>query len=1023
VPAAAQENANAAIQEIASLFQQGADALNRRDYRAAEQAFIAAHERARAIGDRYSMGATLDALGNVYTARGDTRRAIAVQTEGMGHLRTSGNLKGLGRALINLGISCRAAGQLERAIAALQESVGVWQQIGDEPARSAALLTLGDLYKDSGHLTKAIATLTESLHSREVTGAGPAALAGCLNDLGNAHRALGQLREARQDYDRALQLAQQAGDAGLAASVLNNRGLLLSDEGWYAEALTDHQRALKTREQGNDPEAIARSLANIGGVYHEQGRYDAALFYSRRALAIAENTGSKSLIAGQNVNLGISYDALGQQRKAIESLTRALDLYDEIGDDSAAANAAYNLGYVRYGQGDFEDAAALFQQALPTAQKIGDARWVAQTESALAMAEDRLGHPEAALERFLNAHRYFEKGANPPDLARSWDNLGTVYDRLKRKDDALAAYTQAVTLKERLGNPGATANAQSNLAAIYAEKGDWEKSASLLKEAIANAEAVRDRIAAPAEIGALQQATPLGDIYARYAAVLLHEGKPAEALAQVERGRGQGLARQAAQRKRPEWAALLAPNDARRLSDAAGTLRQAEAACRAADKRVASDTAAFDADSAHAARISADEARRVRDEAQQNLTALRNELAARVPAFRTLCGLDDPAPEAFTALAKAHPDTLYLTWAGGPGEQTLLFALRADTGVQAFTLPIGRETLGRQVDAWRDAITPQGEGGPAADTKTEAQRARGLYDTLFGPAEKAGLLSAPQTKRLVLIGDGPLREMPFAALLDGSGKRLVERFPLSTGISLRLLSPTPNATPAPVGRGLLCIADPGGGAARRTDSDLLSGFAPLPAARREGLAIVTLFGEGAATALVGDAATHDAVVPRLAKARLLHFATHGYLDDEDGLQSGLLIAPSAPLGGGADDLPDLPLLTAEEILEQPLSAELVVLSACETGRGEKGGGEGLLGLVWAFEAAGCPSVVASQWSVDDAATGTLMVRFYEGLKANKRRDEALRDAMLFVRGDGTGKTAAPYYWAPFQLHGAAGPLR
>jgi len=136
------------------------------------------------------------------------------------------------------------------------------------------------------------------------------------------------------------------------------------------------------------------------------------------------------------------------------------------------------------------------------------------------------------------------------------------------------------------------------------------------------------------------------------------------------------------------------------------------------------------------------------------------------------------------------------------------------------------------------------------------------------------------------------------------------------------------------------------------------------------------------------------------------------------LKSGLLVAP--PMGQDIEDLEELPLLTGEEILQQPLAAEMVTLSACETGRGQRNGGDGLLGLVWAFRAAGCPSVVASQWSVADSSTSHLFVKFYQGLVGGKRRDDALREAMLFVQAE--KEFVAPFFWAAFQLHGEAGAL-
>ena len=114
--------------------------------------------------------------------------------------------------------------------------------------------------------------------------------------------------------------------------------------------------------------------------------------------------------------------------------------------------------------------------------------------------------------------------------------------------------------------------------------------------------------------------------------------------------------------------------------------------------------------------------------------------------------------------------------------------------------------------------------------------------------------------------------------------------------------------------------------------------------------------------------------------------------------------------------PRLRRLVAELDLHQ---TDLVVLSACETGLGKVAGGEGILGLQRAFQVAGARTVVASLWSVDDAATGQLMVRFYQGLKEGRRKDEALRDAMLAVKQP----KPAPYYWAAFQLSGDARPIK
>jgi CHAT domain-containing protein len=148
--------------------------------------------------------------------------------------------------------------------------------------------------------------------------------------------------------------------------------------------------------------------------------------------------------------------------------------------------------------------------------------------------------------------------------------------------------------------------------------------------------------------------------------------------------------------------------------------------------------------------------------------------------------------------------------------------------------------------------------------------------------------------------------------------------------------------------------------------------------------------------------------------RILHFATHGLLQVVDGLRSSLALTPEPP--GSAED----GFLEAREILSCPLKASLAVLSACHSAQGQKSGGEGLLGLAWAFRAAGCPAIVGSQWQVNDKSTELLMKEFYSRLKRGSDKDEALRAAMIALRRN--NRFANPHYWAAFQLIGDTGKL-
>jgi len=189
---------------------------------------------------------------------------------------------------------------------------------------------------------------------------------------------------------------------------------------------------------------------------------------------------------------------------------------------------------------------------------------------------------------------------------------------------------------------------------------------------------------------------------------------------------------------------------------------------------------------------------------------------------------------------------------------------------------------------------------------------------------------------------------------------------------------------------------------------------PLPGTREEVEGIARLFGKSA-TKRLGAAATEAAAKRESPQADIVHFACHGWLDGQMGMNSGLALSQPEALGWEAKGDDD-GLLQAWEIFGQvKLKAELVVLSACQTGLGERMRGEGLIGMTRALQYAGARSVVASLWKIPDESTGQLMVEFYRQWRGGKSKDEALRQAQLKVMKD--GKHSHPFYWAAFVLVG------
>ena len=279
------------------------------------------------------------------------------------------------------------------------------------------------------------------------------------------------------------------------------------------------------------------------------------------------------------------------------------------------------------------------------------------------------------------------------------------------------------------------------------------------------------------------------------------------------------------------------------------------------------------------------------------------------------------------------------------------------------------------------------------DYKTDARR---LYDLLIRPF--AAFL--PSRGRLTIIPDGFLWKLPFDALLAPGGRFVAQNHELAYAPSLAMLRGTPGPRhTAGARKTLLALGDP------RTAT-----AAPLPAAGQEARKLASLYGVERSKLLTGPAARESALKRLIGKYRIVHLATHGVVDDSSPLYSALL------LGTAAADAED-GLFEMRELSDLDLNADLIVFSACDTGRGRDYPGEGVIGMAWAATAAGCPRSVVSQWDADSSATERLMVAFHRDLLDTEFRSFAgsLRRARLSLMND--PRYEHPYYWAPFILIG------
>ena len=315
-------------------------------------------------------------------------------------------------------------------------------------------------------------------------------------------------------------------------------------------------------------------------------------------------------------------------------------------------------------------------------------------------------------------------------------------------------------------------------------------------------------------------------------------------------------------------------------------------------------------------------------------------------------------------------------------------------------------TLAELVTTSRQSIGVRGRGivvSEDPDAAKAKQKFRRLHELLIEPI--ADLLPSNENERVIFVPQGELFLVPFPALQDEKGKYLIEKYTILTAPSIQVLDLTRQQRlrneKSEVEKGeVLVVGNPTMPKVVLEPGKPAQQLSNLKWAEKEAKHIAALF---QTQALTGNQATKAATVQQMTQARIIHLATHGLFDDLRGLGSAIALAPSGQDNG---------LLTAEDIFNMTLNADLVVLSACDTGRGRVTG-DGVIGLSRSLISAGVPSVIVSLWAVDDNSTSVLMTDFYQNLQKNVDKATALRNAML-----NTMKTHPdPKYWAAFTLIG------
>ncbi|MBI3950582.1 MAG: CHAT domain-containing protein [Acidobacteria bacterium] len=951
------------------------------------------------------------------------------------------------------------------------QALAVGQRESKRPLAAAqAFHTAGKSTHDLGRLNQAGEFYAAALAIRERLAPNSLDAAASLNALGTVAREQGDYVAAAEYLRRSLAIQEKLAPESLPVAVsLNELGILARAQANFDAAAEYHRRALTIHEKlAPNSLDMAATLQNLGVLTRGQGYLETAREYFRQALAIRERLAPNSLDVAFSLNgLGILARLQGDYTAAAEYHRRALAIRETLAPNSLdLAGTLHGLGKVAQSEGNSAAAKDYFHRALAIQEKLApNSLGAARSLIELGNLAINQGDLAAAEEYHRRALGIEEKVApNSIEVSRNLTSLGVIaYDR---GNFAAAAeyHQQALAIREKLAPASfETANSLYHLALVTYKQGDLAAAERLAGQAW---ELVRQQAAAVTGDEARQA---FGALTAEYAAALMRFqlalGKSVPALITLEEGRAQSLQQILAERHLDAsavdadlWSAYQAAIAALDRAERAVS-RASMAESLAQRELVAMQEKGAAPQEIERAQAALKIATKQFEEARSAYTL------ARVKADQLWADIKKRASRAYApplTLEQAQQalpaGTLFVAFSTGQ-EQTHVFLLRSASdavdsaighrpsaihfSLSAYTVAVTLKELRALVDRFRAQVTK-----PSRRT-VGAMASRVLFATLFPGKARQAVESA---ERLLISPDGPLWEVSFAALVTnaiGPPHYLGADKAISYTQSLTLFAQSRNDAPQ-LTKGsqvyAVVVGHPAfhrqstrvarvqahaqsavleGQGSRSETLDprplnaelryLFSNREPtelLPETNGEALEIAKLYG---GELLTEEGATEAELRARIERADVIHLATHGYLNPARAMSSGVLLtAPEKELEAGetAND----GALQAWEIYSQlKLKAELVVLSACETGRGENVRGEGIIGLTRALQYAGARSIVASQWKVPDKSTSKLMVAFHRHLRQGAAKDEALRRAMAVVRQN--KGTAHPYFWAAFALIG------
>jgi CHAT domain-containing protein/tetratricopeptide (TPR) repeat protein len=833
---------------------------------------------------------------------------------------------------------------------------------------------------------------------------------------------LKERRQAIANFERALALWRELGELRDKLGILQILSSQYSQLGDLANALNYRSEALQVARAIGDSYQEANALVGLGNLHKDSGNYQKALDNYSTARQIFASSSNRFGEALATEATGIIYLLLRDPQRAIENFTQALAAFSSFGVKRFEIKALNNMGAAHRKLKELQKALEYHNRALALARDSGEVMSEALTLGYKGDVYFTLGQMRQAFVCYDAELKSCRIAGDTVCVADALKDLGVVALSLGDQENGLKLLDQALKQARLNGQRRLEASILSQLARANYNFDNLREARLQVEQSLEIAESMRSEVVARDFRESFF--APVLRVSALYINILmgLHEREPAAgydalALQASERARVRSLLEQLAESN----AEIRQGVDQRLLESERELQRQLNVKA----------TARADANSN-------DEMARALDNEIAELTDRYREVEAQIqassPRYAALA-LPKPITVAEIQRDLLDRDTVLLEFATF-GRQGWLWVVTQDS-LSSYQIPrAGRiNAASRRI---HELLTARQPNKGLTESQRETRIAEADVEFRSLAATMSQILLEPiasklrqewKGKRLAIVPSGALEYVPFAALphpAAGDYQPLIAdhevvNLPSASALSLIRRDNSGRRTGT---KTLALLADPVFEAddprlvtlrkmkASDSASARRESFSRLPFSRVEADEIARLVPKNSLLKATGFQANRAmATSPELSRYRIIHFATHGLLNSEHPLLSGLAFSLVDKNGAPQDGF-----LRMHEIYNLRLPADLVVLSACQTALGEEIKGEGLVGLTRGFMHAGAQRVVASLWQVDDMATADLMQRFYRGmLKENLRPAAALRAAQIELSKN--PRWSSPYYWAGFVMQG------